>query len=133
MLNKADILKKYKKQYKPVFLLAWARFLTYDELIKTDNLEVLEKEQMLDKGAEWDKLVISYKHENIINALCIALDIAIKDITLHNGMCYLTYYDDILTWLKILENTDIQPVKKITKETVKKFYYTVSDAYKFDL
>jgi len=133
MLKKEDILKKYKKHYKQSFLLAWAKFLTYDELVKTDNMEILEKESMLQNGKEWDKNVLTYNEANVTNALCIAVDTAMKDILMHDGMSYMLYYDDICEWLHILENKDLVMHKKISKSNVMAFYNEISDYYKFGI
>ncbi|WQJ53589.1 MAG: hypothetical protein [Wendovervirus sonii] len=143
MISKSEIIKKYKKNYKPSFLLAWARFLTYDELVKTENTEPLEKRHMLENATEWNKLVIPYKEENVINALCIELSSAIKALNGPSAISALLYYDDILVWLKILENNNIYPLslKKSYSEKAKQrlykdimeFYKKISDYYQFHL
>lgn len=127
MLEKQKVL--YNKCYKPKFLLAWAKFLTYDELTKADQLDAYDADllkHLINSPSDWNKNVIEYNEDNIKKALCIAIFQAYNDLYFNNGIMSDIYCDDIKTWLYILDNKHIK-----FKNNIKDFYDKVSTFYQF--
>ena len=68
MKAKEQILSLAKKKFKPVFLLGWLRFLTYDELKSVDLLEPYDQAfdaHQVKTNKDWDKLVVEYTEHNL--------------------------------------------------------------------
>jgi len=131
IIPKQQILKG--KNYKPKFLLAWAKFLTYNELEKVDQLEPYDADiakQLIKNQSEWDKNVIQYNEDNLKKALCIAMSQAYKDLYFNNALMSDIYSNDILTWLYILGN---KTIKLKNKAEIENFYNNISVYYKFEI
>lgn len=137
MISKEQLLSNAKKKWKPIFLLAYSRFLTYEELEKTNYLEAYDNavlSNIVKTPKDWNKLVIPYTEDNIKKALCIELNRAANDITHNIAITQYVYPSDIVTWLYILEDTDINTSisRQKTIDSIKSFYNEVSKKYKFD-
>lgn len=136
MLNKEDILKTYKENYKPTFLLAWANYLTYTELKETDNLEVYQAEKLakrVKKISDFNNNVLPYTEDNLKRSFCIALYVAIKNLEADVHFLNLAYIDDIKTWLWILEDNDFQLNDNMSLTELLDVYTKISNKYKFNL
>ena len=137
MLKKEDLIKIYKENYKPAFLLAWARYLTYKELQQTDNLEAYLSEKFakrVKKIADWNDNVLEYNEENIKRTFCIALYDAIRNVESETDFLNFTYIDDIKTWLNILEDPDFQYLSdEMSVSELLDTYNKISNKYKFNL
>ena len=92
MISKQEIIQRFLEgtdDHHKVFVLAWARFLTIDELRACDYLDVYD----LDKGKykiksykEWDSNVIPFTKKNLVALIGVVVDKAVN--------CYLTYAKD---------------------------------------
>ena len=137
MLKKEYLIKSYKENYKPGFLLAWAHYLTYKELQKTDNLEAYLAEKnakRVKKIADWDNNVLEYNEENIKRTFCIDLYNAIRNAEDESTMINFVYIDDIKTWLNILEDSDFQYLNDNMSTTeLLNVYNKIANKYKFNL
>lgn len=137
MLKKGDLIKIYKENYKPAFLLAWGHYLTYKELQQTDNLEAYLAEKgakRVKKIADWDNNVLEYNEENIKRTFCIALYNAIRNAEDESTMINFVYIDDIKMWLNILEDSDFQNLSEdLSVSELLDVYNKISNKYKFNL
>lgn len=137
MKTKEYIIKDYKKhkRHKKVFLLAWHKYLTYDELVRVDMVDAYEAYRMggvVRSRSEWDDNVKEYTEENIKKSLCIefnkcvsAIPQGVKSIT---SVCA----DDIAGWLSILGDNDIKYKSTLDIDTIKCFLKEVADKYHFE-
>lgn len=126
---------------KPIFLLAWGQFLTYEELEKYQYLEVYDAfvyTHKIKSPEEWDKQVIPYTAENLKKALCVCLTQSINYINTHSKKDTLfdmndMYFDDVKAWLKLLEDDRFNKYKSDDTNAIKKFYQDISKIYNFGL
>lgn len=137
MKTKEYIIKDYKKhkRHKKAFLLAWAKYFTYEELSSVDMLEVYDAAVGANKvksAADWNKSVIEYTEDNIKKSMCIAFYEAVNAIIENNTSMISIYADDIVGWLSILEDTDIKYKATLNVDNIKQFYKKVADKYHFD-
>ena len=109
MKSKEQILSLAKKKYKPVFLLGWLRFLTYDELKTVDLLEPYDRAfdaHQVKTNKDWDKLVVEYTQHNLLSGLCILMRKLFNAIIHENWSLASVYANDVNTWLYILDDTE---------------------------
>ena len=129
--------KKNKKRFKPTFLLAWSKYLTYDELQKVNQLEAYDAEVLknnIKSSKEWDKNVLLFTQDNVIRSLFIELYKATLEInTKQYSNLMEVPFNDIRTWLYILDDDTIKTPVKLTKESIMKFYYDIDKKYNFKL
>lgn len=136
MKSKEQILSIYKKNYKPSFLLAWLRFLTYNELNSIDMLEpydaaVLAKQVKTDK--EWDKLVVGYTKENILCGLCILMRKLSNAIFEENWVMASIFANDVKNWLYILDDNEFTIDSSLNSTKIINYYKKVGAKYKIDM
>lgn len=135
MKSKEQILSTFKKNYKPCFLLAWLRFLSYDEMKSLDLLEPYDaalSANQIKSNKDWDKLVLEYNENNLLSGLCILMRKLFNAITAENKVMSSVYASDIEAWLNILEDDfykkGISPIDNF--ENIKSFYNTIAQKYK---
>lgn len=136
MLKKEDLIKSFKEDFKPTFLLAWGHYLTYDELKKTDNLEVYDAEKLakrVKKIADWDSKVIEFNEENVKRSLCLAVFNAIQNAEIDADFMNLTYVNDINAWLDMLEDHSFVLNDDMSSKELLEVYNKISNKYKFNL
>ena len=111
MKAKEQILSLAKKKFKPVFLLGWLRFLTYDELKSVDLLEPYDQAfgaHQVKTNKDWDKLVVEYTEHNLLSGLCILMRKLFTMIATENWSLASIYANDIENWLFILDDTEFK-------------------------
>lgn len=138
MKSKEEILSIAKKNFKPSFLLAWLRFLTYDELKKLDLLEPYDaalSAKQVKSSKDWDNLVISYTRNNLLCGLCILMRKLSNTIDNENLVLSTIYVNDIKNWLYILDDEEYNPSSKeiLTLIEITDYYKKVGQKYKIDL
>jgi len=136
MKTKEYILSIYKKNYKPSFLLAWLRFLTYDELKSIDMLEpydaaVLAKQ--IKSNKDWDRQVIEYTKENILYGLCILMSKLSNAIFEKNWVMASIFANDIKNWLYILDDNELKIDSSLNSKKIISYYRNVGAKYKIDI
>ena len=133
MKAKEQILSLAKKKFKPVFLLGWLRFLSYDELKSVDLLEPYDQAfdaHQVKTNKDWDKLVVEYTEHNLLSGLCILMRKLFTTIATENWSLASIYANDIENWLYILD--DIAEDFKISKGIVKIIYIVYLEANQAD-
>jgi len=137
MRSKESICSGGQVRYKPVFLLAWARFLGYEDLERLGFLEVYDAAVAngeVKTPKEWDRHVIEYNEENVTNALCIAIHRAVTDIMCHDAWMLTVYADDVREWLSMLEVEKIAKKFDLEKyDDVLAFYRKIDHKFDFGI
>lgn len=139
MKSKEQILSEFsKKNYKPCFLLAWLRYLTYNELITIDMLEPYDAallSKQIKKPKDWDKnMVIKYNKENLLYSLCILMRKFNTELNLHNDINLNLYLDDIITWLDIMGDNEYNNINvdKLSNSEIIDIYNLIALKYKIE-
>jgi len=135
MKTKEQILSLAKKNFKPVFLLGWLRFLTYDELKTVDLLEPYDRAfdaHQVKTNKDWDKLVVEYTQHNLLSGLCILMRKLFTMIATENWSLASIYATDIENWLYILDDDSFKFGSAIEPESIIKYYENVAKKYKIE-
>lgn len=132
------VVNDQKQNWAYGFVLAWARFFTYEELEMIEQLEPYDAEVLKGKvksKKDWNKLVIPYTEDNIKKAMCIALNKAVSHMLSSVDKIRMIYVDDIKRWLFILDDKSFEysKINENDDASVKKFYNDVAKKYKFDI
>lgn len=137
MQTKEQILKSFGTDYKPCFLLAWLRYLTYEEMKGLNMLEpydAAKDAKQVKSTKEWDNLVIKYTRENLLNGLCILMRKFYGAIIEENWTMSYIYLDDVIHWLHILDDNEFDNINgDLSSKQIKEYYYNISKKYKIDL
>lgn len=136
MKSKEQILSMFKKNYKPCFLLAWLRFLTYDEMQSVDLLEPYDaalSAKQVKSNKEWDRLVVSYTEHNLLFGLCILMRKLNNAILDENWTMGSIYANDVKNWLYILDDKEYDFDTSLSPKTIIKYYNNIAIKYKIDL
>ena len=135
MKSKEQILSLAKKKYKPVFLLGWLRFLTYDELKTVDLLEPYDRAfdaHQVKTNKDWDKLVVEYTQHNLLSGLCILMRKLFNAIIHENWSLASVYANDVNTWLYILDDTEYTFDDSMYPDHILNYYKKVGAKYKIE-
>lgn len=135
MKTKEQILALAKKKFKPVFLLGWLRFLTYDELKSVDLLEPYDRAfdaHQVKTNKDWDNLVVEYTQHNLLSGLCILMRKLFNAIVRENWSLASVYANDINTWLYILDDTEYTFDDSMYPEHILNYYKKVGAKYKIE-
>lgn len=136
MRTKEQILSSYKKNYKPCFLLAWQRFLTYDELKKLDMLEPYDAALMakqIKSSKDWDDHVVAYTKQNLLFGLCILMRRLFNKLAKEDIAIASVYANDVEEWLSILDDNEFDIDESLDLKKIIDFYRGVAQKYKIDL
>lgn len=135
MKSKEQILSLAKKKFKPVFLLGWLRFLTYDELKSVDLLEPYDRAfdaHQVKTNKDWDNLVVEYTQHNLLSGLCILMRKLFNAITHENWSLASIYANDVNTWLYILDDTEYTFDDSMYPDHILNYYKKVGAKYKIE-
>ena len=135
MKTKEQILSLAKKKFKPVFLLGWLRFLTYDELKSIDLLEPYDRAfdaHQVKTNKDWDNLVVEYTQHNLLSGLCILMRKLFNAIVHENWSLASVYANDIENWLYILDDTEYTFDDSMYPEHILNYYKKVGTKYKIE-
>ena len=135
MKAKEQILTLAKKKFKPVFLLGWLRFLSYDELKSVDLLEPYDQAfdaHQVKTNKDWDKLVVEYTEHNLLSGLCILMRKLFTTIATENWSLASIYANDIENWLYILDDTEFKYNGSMCESDILDYYKKVGKKYKID-
>lgn len=135
MKSKEQILSLAKNKFKPVFLLSWLRFLTYDELKLVDLLEPYDRAfdaHQVKTNKDWDKLVVEYTQHNLLSGLCILMRKLFTMIATENWSLASIYANDIENWLYILDDDSLKFGGAMEPESIIKYYKDVAKKYKIE-
>ena len=135
MKTKEQILSLAKKKFKPVFLLGWLRFLTYDELKSVDLLEPYDaalSAKQVKSCKDWDNLVIKYDNQNLLYGLCILMRKLFGAIIEENWVMGSIYADDVKEWLNILDDNEFDIDYSLNSSKILNYYKNVAQKYKID-
>ena len=133
MKSKEQILSLAKKKFKPVFLLGWLRFLTYDELKSVDLLEPYDRAfdaHQVKTNKDWDNLVVEYTQHNLLSGLCILMRKLFTMIATENWSLASVYANDVNTWLYILDDTEYTFDDSMYPEHILNYYKKIGTKYK---
>ncbi len=136
MKSKEQILSTFKKNYKPCFLLAWLRFLSYDEMKQIDLLEPYDaalSAKQVKSSKDWDNLVIQYDNQNLLYGLCILMRKLFNAIIDENWTMGSVYANDVKTWLNILDDNEFNIDSSLCSTKIINYYKNVAQKYKIDL
>ena len=136
MKSKEQILSTFKKNYKPCFLLAWLRFLSYDEMKQIDLLEPYDaalSAKQVKSSKDWDNLVIQYDNQNLLYGLCILMRRLFNAIIDENWTMGSVYANDVKTWLNILDDNEFNIDSSLCSTKIINYYKKVAQKYKIDL
>lgn len=124
---------KKHKRYKKVFLLAWSKYLTYEELVKTDQLEVFDYYNYDTSDIDvWNRSLIEYNEDNVKRSLCIAYNKAINALNKNNIILASIYADDLASWLYILNDNDIHFYQTLKVNKLIEFFQKIASKYNFE-
>ena len=135
MKSKEQILSLAKKKFKPVFLLGWLRFLTYDELKSIDLLEPYDRAfdaHQVKTNKDWDNLVVEYTQHNLLSGLCILMRKLFNAIIHENWSLASVYANDVNTWLYILDDTEYTFDDSMYPEHILNYYKKIGTKYKIE-
>ena len=135
MKTKEQILSLAKKKFKPVFLLGWLRFLTYDELKSVDLLEPYDRAldaHQVKTNKDWDNLVVEYTQHNLLSGLCILMRKLFNAIVHENWSLASVYANDVNTWLYILDDTEYTFDDSMYPEHILNYYKKIGTKYKIE-
>lgn len=135
MKSKEQILSLAKKKFKPVFLLGWLRFLTYDELKSIDLLEPYDRAfdaHQVKTNKDWDNLVVEYTQHNLLSGLCILMRKLFNAIVHKNWSLASIYANDVNTWLYILDDTEYTFDDSMYPDHIVNYYKKVGTKYKIE-
>lgn len=135
MKSKEQILSLAKKKFKPVFLLGWLRFLTYDELKSVDLLEPYDRAfdaHQVKTNKDWDNLVVEYTQHNLLSGLCILMRKLFNAIMYENWLLASIYANDVNTWLYILDDTEYTFDDSMYPDHILNYYKKVGTKYKIE-
>jgi len=135
MKSKEQILSLAKKKFKPVFLLGWLRFLTYDELKSVDLLEPYDRAfdaHQVKTNKDWDNLVVEYTQHNLLSGLCILMRKLFNAIMHENWTLASIYANDVNTWLYILDDTEYTFDDSMYPDHILNYYKKVGTKYKIE-
>ena len=135
MKTKEQILTLAKKKFKPVFLLGWLRFLTYDELKSVDLLEPYDSAvdaHQVKTNKDWDNLVVEYTEHNLLSGLCILMRKLFNAIIHENWSLASVYANDISAWLYILDDIEYTFNDSMCPEHILNYYKKVGTKYKIE-
>jgi len=135
MKSKEQILSLAKNKFKPVFLLGWLRFLTYDELKSVDLLEPYDRAfdaHQVKTNKDWDRLVVEYTQHNLLSGLCILMRKLFTMIATENWSLASIYANDIENWLYILDDNSFKFDGAMEPESIIKYYEAVAKKYKIE-
>lgn len=135
MKTKEQILSLAKKKFKPVFLLGWLRFLTYDELKSVDLLEPYDSAvdaRQVKTNKDWDNLVVEYTEHNLLSGLCILMRKLFNAIIHENWSLASVYANDISAWLYILDDIEYTFNDSMCPEHILNYYKKVGTKYKIE-
>ena len=135
MKTKEQLLSLAKKKFKPVFLLGWLRFLTYDELKSVDLLEPYDSAvvaHQVKTNKDWDNLVVEYTEHNLLSGLCILMRKLFGAIVYENWSLASIYANDVSTWLYILDDTEYTFNDSMCPEHILNYYKKIGAKYKID-
>ena len=135
MKQKEQILSTFKLNYKPCFLLAWLRFLTYSEMENLDLLEpydaaLIAKQVITSK--DWDNLVVQYNMQNLLLGLAILMRKLNNTIISEKWAICSIYANDVKTWLYILDDEEFDFDDTLEPEKIKSYYKNIAQKYKID-
>ena len=135
MKTKEQIMSLAKKKFKPIFLLGWLRFLTYDELKSVDLLEPYDRAfdaHQVKTNKDWDKLVVEYTQHNLLSGLCILMRKLFNAIIHENWSLASVYANDVNTWLYILDDTEYTFDDSMYPEHILNYYKKIGTKYKIE-
>ena len=135
MKTKQELLALSKKNFKPVFLLGWLRFLTYDELKSIDLLEPYDiafDAHQVKTNKDWDKLVVEYTQHNLLSGLCILMRKLFTTMATENWSLASIYANDIENWLYILDDNSFKFSGTMEPGSIIKYYKDVAKKYKIE-
>ena len=135
MKTKQELLSLAKKKFKPVFLLGWLRFLTYDELKSVDLLEPYDRAfdaHQVKTNKDWDNLVVEYTQHNLLSGLCILMRKLFNAIVHENWSLASVYANDVNTWLYILDDTEYTFDDSMYPDHILNYYKKVGAKYKIE-
>ena len=135
MKSKEQILSLAKKKFKPVFLLGWLRFLTYDELKSVDLLEPYDRAfdaHQVKTNKDWDNLVVEYTPHNLLSGLCILMRKLFNAIVHENWSLASVYANDVNTWLYILDDTEYKFDDSMYPDHILNYYKKIGAKYKIE-
>ena len=135
MKSKEQILSLAKKKFKPVFLLGWLRFLTYDELKSIDLLEPYDRAvdaRQVKTNKDWDKLVVEYTQHNLLSGLCILMRKLFNEIIYENWSLASVYANDVNAWLYILDDAEYTFDDSMCPDHIVNYYKKVGEKYKIE-
>ena len=135
MKSKEQILLLAKKKFKPVFLLGWLRFLTYNELKTVDLLEPYDNAfdaHQVKTNKDWDKLVVEYTHHNLLSGLCILMRKLFNAIMHENWPLASIYANDVNTWLYILDDAEYTFDDSMYPDHILNYYKKIGAKYKIE-
>lgn len=133
MKTKEQILSLDNKKFKPIFLLGWLRFLTYNELKSVDLLEPYDRAfdaHQVKTDKDWDNLVVEYNQHNLLSGLCILMRKLFGAIIYENWSLASIYANDIENWLYILDDTELKFGDSMYPEHILNYYKKVGTKYK---
>ena len=135
MKTKEQILSLAKNKFKPVFLLGWLRFLTYDELKLVDLLEPYDRAfdaHQVKTNKDWDNLVVEYTQHNLLSGLCILMRKLFNTIITENWSLASIHANDIVNWLYILDESELNFDNSMIPEHILEYYEAVAKKYKIE-
>lgn len=135
MKTKQELLVLSKKKFKPVFLLGWLRFLTYDELKSVDLLEPYDRAfdaHQVKTNKDWDNLVVEYTQHNLLSGLCILMRKLFNAIVHENWSLASVYANDVNTWLYILDDTEYTFDDSMYPDHILNYYKKIGTKYKIE-
>lgn len=135
MKTKQELLILSKKKFKPIFLLGWLRFLTYDELKSVDLLEPYDRAldaHQVKTNKDWDNLVVEYTQHNLLSGLCILMRKLFNAIVHENWSLASVYANDVNTWLYILDDTEYTFDDSMYPEHILNYYKKIGTKYKIE-
>lgn len=135
MKTKEQILSLAKNKFKPVFLLGWLRFLTYDELKLVDLLEPYDRAfdaHQVKTNKDWDNLVVEYTQHNLLSGLCILMRKLFNTIITENWSLASIHANDIANWLYILDESELNFDNSMIPEHILEYYDAVAKKYKIE-
>ena len=135
MKTKQELLVLSKKKFKPIFLLGWLRFLTYDELKSVDLLEPYDRAfdaHQVKTNKDWDNLVVEYTQHNLLSGLCILMRKLFNAIVHENWSLASVYANDVNTWLYILDDTEYTFDDSMYPEHILNYYKKIGTKYKIE-
>ena len=135
MKTKQELLVLSKKKFKPVFLLGWLRFLTYDELKSVDLLEPYDRAfdaHQVKTNKDWDNLVVEYTQHNLLSGLCILMRKLFSAIIHENWSLASVYANDIENWLYILDDTEYTFDDSMYPDHILNYYKKIGTKYKIE-